>query len=141
MSREIKFRAWDIRNRVMRGIRSLYPAIAQNDRISTIEVWDTFVDETNDYVSESLILEESEYVLMQSIGLRDKNSKEIYEGDILRFREITYLGDVWGEKTFKEPVVWEEDRIKFSCGLLGWHDVRDAMIVGNIYENPELLKE
>ena len=77
-----------------------------------------------------------EIVLMQYTGLKDKNGKEIYEGDILN-------GD------FPDVVFWDNDRGQW--GLRNsenpddtlWEIKRDnnPEIIGNIYENPELLEE
>jgi hypothetical protein len=65
--------------------------------------------------------------LMQFTGLKDKNGKEIYEGDILQ------QGLVSGGVT-KNVVEWQVN--KFSDSVL-----LTSEIIGNIYENPELLKQ
>jgi hypothetical protein len=70
--------------------------------------------------------------LMQYTGLRDQNSSEIFEGDII----TTEFGN--------RVVYWHD---KFACwavtnfgdSLHLFHD--DAEVIGNIYENPELLSE
>jgi len=78
--------------------------------------------------------------LMQYTGFKDRNNKEIYEGDILQW----YLTDETTPNGI-HVVKWEE----FNCGHNGYftgygliNDVTNIMqIIGNIYENPELLKE
>ena len=70
---------------------------------------------------------------MQYTGLKDCKGKEIYEGDIVEVR-IDGMGT-----GHKHPVVWDNDdaTYKFGHAMLGGSDVE---IIGNIYENKELLE-
>ena len=72
--------------------------------------------------------------LMQHTGLKDKNEKEIYEGDICsdgkRVGEI-YYNESGAAFLFKYKI----GSVTFSVGFGSWFEV-----IGNIYENPELLK-
>lgn len=75
----------------------------------------------------------------QFTGLLDKNGKEIYEGDIIKGFDITI--EVW----------YSEDRACFMAemkepqndmvDILGGYDTARMEIIGNIYDNPELIKE
>lgn len=83
-------------------------------------------------------------IVMQYTGLKDKNGKEIYDGDIVKLWLVE-----------RDEVFWNSFLVKFFegcfiCEFLGgdteeypifeyWNDSQDLEIIGNIYENPELL--
>lgn len=74
----------------------------------------------------------------QFTGLKDKNKTEIYEGDIVKFKTL----DVTDESD-KPTLEWIE-KVEFREGSFmvnTFYLDRDNEIIGNIYENPELLKE
>lgn len=73
--------------------------------------------------------------IMQFTGLLDKNGKEIFEGDIVKNNEDSRIGSVgWNNKWMKWDVgaegYWAEDAPYVNLYF---------EIIGNIYENPELL--
>ena len=86
-------------------------------------------------------------ILMQFTGLKDKNGKEIYEGDILRLpiNKKRFMIDpkIYGQNYI---IQWQELRgcfqLKHATRDLDYHgfDKEEAMeVIGNIYENPDLL--
>lgn len=85
--------------------------------------------------------------IMQFTGLKDKNGKDIWEGDIIKSEgshplEIFWMGLAWGVR-FTDLGSLEEEIICDDGGdmTIEKHNKLSYMeIIGNIYENPELLK-
>lgn len=74
------------------------------------------------------------FIVMQYTGLKDKNGKEIYEGDIVEMDPREFGAS---RPRNLQQVTWGDGRwdIWSSSDLKNWCEV-----IGNIYENPELLK-
>jgi hypothetical protein len=108
--REIKFRGWHITKKIM------IPNVQDTCDGLDINWWKT------NY---------SNVILMQYTGLKDKNGKEIYEQDILRFNHLL-LRIVWSGTGFN-IAGW--GNLLSEYVLTGQHDME---VVGNTYENPEL---
>ena len=117
--REIKFRAWDKENEKMMKVSSLH---LENKELSVKENGTFHLFRMQD--------------LMQYTGLKDKNGKEIYEGDIYHVgdKNIRYLV-VWFDSGFEGKQL----RSTSYAGLKSW--AKDIEILGNIYENKNLLEE
>ena len=83
-------------------------------------------------------------ILMQSTGLRDKNDKEIFEGDILACKtddEVINLNVFWDEEhalfMFESKKYNEQEPL----AELVENNTYPFEIIGNVYENPELLED
>ncbi|HGO8537577.1 hypothetical protein HO932_05425 [Streptococcus suis] len=77
-------------------------------------------------------------VLMQSTGLFDKNGKEIFEGDVVKLK-YTVLSDYEFFKVTRfRGGSWRIDNRQRGSEL--WLRNEDCEIIGNIYENPELVE-
>jgi len=118
MSREIKFRAWQDNQMVTQPLSSNYGAAR----------FFGFLYE--------------DVPVMQYTGLLDKNGKEIYEGDILN--NIEAVDIAWRQVVeFETGAFWRKDISKGDDSQWefdGWETVgEDWEVIGNIYENPELL--
>ena len=82
--------------------------------------------------------------LMQYTGLRDKNGVEIYEGDNIH-AEGNYPGKGWydtGEHdyNFNGVVTWEQEDLAWKCEGYYLNELDCIKIIGNIFENPELIE-
>ena len=125
--REIKFRAWHKEEKIIGevlGIDILHKEIFfSNEDVDCYEHTD-FKD----------------IELMQYTGLKDKNNKEVYEGDIVKLRANHGIGvikyyDKWGACV----VEYIKPRPLTVLGMNYYKE--DIEILGNIYKNPELIKE
>ena len=141
--RDIKFRAWS--GKQMFGHDS-FDGLA----------WKSFRNEFDRPIPFDFGWDEREfyedYVLMQYSGLKDKNGKEIYEGDILANESYKYPIEVkHGKYICSSDEGYEDESYGFygkskNPGRAGYFDVNPLNfewieIIGNIHENPELLKE
>lgn len=131
--RQIKFRAWDKSGDGM--FANIHNGIDFDDgsHYPFNQFLNPFTDDSHDWV------------VMQSTGLKDKNGKEVYEGDIVLCER---------DERCPHEVIWAEDNggtffggmpgfnlsgLKRNCGS-GYAWSGDEEVIGNIYENPELLQ-
>ena len=77
-------------------------------------------------------------VLMQSTGLRDKNVKEIFEGDIVKMAKDVYSDPTYYEVIRHRGGSYRLDSNQHGCEL--WLRHTNCEVIGNVYENPELLE-
>lgn len=124
--REIKFRAWDKEKKEMR-------------EVTGINWYDEYiwVDETP-MSGDKLPIESTP--IMQFTGLLDKNGKEIYESDLLKIDmekfgvsdavyQVIWDTDGWALKDLSDP----------DLPSYIFHDKDRQEVIGNIYENPDLI--
>jgi hypothetical protein len=78
----------------------------------------------------------------QFTGLKDKNGKEIYEGDVVRHNDYSRGACLTFEQYKKISVIeWSEGAIPYKIKGLGFdYHGTDLEVIGNIYENPDLIK-
>lgn len=126
MSREIKFRAWDKKHRKYTKVLKIYFGSGGNNLGALVEDYET---------NYALELQANQVELEQYTGLKDKNGKEIYEGDIVKDHNEWIAVIVWREKMAAFGIKWVdgvEDDFEFHL---------PCEIIGNIHENPELLED
>lgn len=81
----------------------------------------------------------SDVELMQSTGLKDKNGKEVFVGDIIKCTRGC-LHEVYIEKEYGGTYIGGMPAIYLKGIRKGYAWTGDEVIIGNIYENPELLE-
>lgn len=141
--REIKFRAWDKTENIMIGSQEIdIEFTLGNDGHGNVGA---FVDKCDGEGIEWT--RRGNLILMQYTGLKDKNGKEIYEGDVVRIEinerphvgikicEVKYAANTFAYFSLK-PIDFDDSKGNFGH-LNTWYNPE---IIGNIYKNPELLK-
>lgn len=125
--REVKFRAWDRIEKQILEVRELTFLFDEGSPLC-IQAWEP--DTTDKNTAYLITRAPGDFVLMQFTGLKDRNGKEIYEGDVVRCRLIR--GD---NHTYDYPVTFEDATFK-ARNRLSVYD--ECEVIGNIYENPDL---
>ena len=145
--REIKFRAWDKDGKEMIEANDFYQKADPKISGNGLHLSDFLGINKDGTIGK----EHENIVLMQYTGLKDKNGKEIYEGDIVEFtvfdcfdNDTQYKGCiVWAGTRF---MIWSKPDYEFygsDGGFdLDWAELQDDEfeVIGNIYENPELVE-
>ncbi|WP_080440470.1 YopX family protein [Lactiplantibacillus plantarum] len=124
----IKFRAWDKENEIY-----LYNVQDAYDTLSGFVKYDDGEDAEYDECCFGDFLDNKRYDTEQFTGLKDVNGKEIYEGDILENRKYRSIVKFANGK-FLADVVGTISRFD----LIG--ETHGSKVIGNVHENPELLK-
>lgn len=128
MKQDIKFRAWNKKDKVMVDVAAM--------NLGPSGLWSLIEDA---YDAELQLADN--YELMQYTGLKDKNGREIYEGDIVRTGEDN-IGDpdpTIGQVIMREGS-WliENEKKQEEIGLFS--EITSREVIGNIFEDNQLLE-
>lgn len=122
-----KFRAW---NKATKEMHEADDIVSLNFEKKQICVKTIFFGQLSYYDFDDIIL-------MQSTGLFDKNGQEIFEGDILSSKD----GFLNGVVEYRYDLgMWTNSLIRYNNFERLCNVARDREIIGNIYENSELIK-
>lgn len=149
--REIKFRAWD-RSQGKMLYFSLATIYGYEGEANGVFLPDgTTLNENSGFGSSNCV--NPDLTIMQFTGLLDKQGREIYEGDIFPFTKCdnTYLHVIpaAGPSDINLPIVFEDGAFGFNIPTIGGGIVHERAsaallhrmpVIGNVYENQELLK-
>jgi uncharacterized phage protein (TIGR01671 family) len=150
MNRNKKFRAWDGKKMIY-GTKDIIetPVVTFDGRVG----WVGDVSCATDEESYNSFEENKYWEVMQYTGLKDKNGKEIYEGDIVRYTENKLFGDgenrvgifIYDEWMARYHI--EDDRGSWDH-IYTWNGTQNKKggssiieVIGNIYENKDINKK
>ena len=130
--REIKFRAWDESAKKM-----MYDnATAMHD----VDLWDGVRASTVSLINQRLSMD---FIWLQFTGLKDKNGVDIYEGDVLErtghLYEVVFHEGGFCAKKLKGEIEVEYELFGMHRGYFLAFYQRKTEVIGNRYENPELM--
>ena len=134
--REIKFRAWDKENN--KFFKPTYEAYNGNLEDLSISLSGQLIMRTIEEPAMHESLFPDRFVLQQYTGLKDANGQEIYEGDILYFMPYETNTNNRVAKFKDGQFVGELIRNNYCSPLKSAYE--GTKVIGNIYENPELLE-
>lgn len=135
--REIKFRAWDsLKKEWLFGYN--YPNLGGFSMFGEVVLMGEWGNTAWDYISKDKGIH---LHLTQYTGIKDKNEKEIWEGDIMRIVDLedkSTFTVVFVDGAFRKKYdEWDEG---VSYPIIDSFDLTHFEVIGNIFENPELIE-
>ncbi|GAG55499.1 unnamed protein product [marine sediment metagenome] len=140
--RKIKFRAWLKKDGILvdKSVMAYQIERCFHDAGHTLDGDRCEVRDFHGFSEVLQDVEDGDIILMQYTGLKDKDEKEIYEGDVVKCRDFTGIV-TFDEGCFRLDLGAYEMDLALSIYCTYHKNAHEPKIIGNVYENPELLKE
>ena len=137
MNDRFKFRLWH------KPLKTMH----YNDFIVTATGYMAKIYQQDDYMmkfNQEDLEFDKQCILMQCTGLKDKNGKLIYEGDIVKYKDEVYdlcIGRIQWDNAHYELQYYTGEKYGWFSHILCLKHIKNVEVIGNIYENKELLEE
>ena len=172
--RTTKYRVWDKEKKVMIDYYQIVSINFDKDGVCGIDGWIP-IKNGDEWEQELYQIDKQNIVLMQWTGLTDKNGKDIYEGDVVKYEETVLLNGelVDGKVPIEKPHIVTEIKENYEYwdgkigtqiwghilisvnDLFGLHQdewssyygyesaegLQEGEVIGNVFQNPELLEQ
>ena len=137
--KEVKFRVWDRNEEIMAEITSIRFSKSQHTLIGYRYSKNGKVIDNQSYIDENGW---GTAALMQYTGLKDKNGNEIYEGDVVEYKDFSSGLYLFREQPKTTGIIKINNLLRgiYLKGM-GTFEGSKVEVIGNIFENKELLEE
>lgn len=137
--RKIKFRVWD-KNRKIYAKQIISYKLDRNNEINLVVYLDKKNKQNEIFDSEKIMT--NEFIIQQFTGLQDMQGNDIYEGDIVKLKPYTNNNISDYNKVVEYELYHCESPNAHSARWLPFdNSFSKCKIIGNIFDNPELMKE
>jgi len=143
MNDRFKFRFYDNNKKIMID-ENTNNKILENEYGEDEWYWciEAFMPTIFDYF-DPVDYDKKDFVIMQCTGLKDKNGKLIYEGDIVKYKDEVYdlcIGKIEWDNAHYELQYYTGEKYGWFSHILCFKHIKNIEVIGNIYENKELLE-
>ena len=122
-----RFRAWDRKLKYMRDWKNLNDISYTQNKLNGTAIHDNVFNDTD-------------FIVMQSTGLKDLKGKEVFEFDIVKSlsRVLPFIVK-WENGAYRMHTILSKPRGTFERGIFNKFEARECEIIGNKFENKKLL--
>ena len=143
-NREIKFRAWNYEEEWMSEPFNIFDLNRSVEKYQVGDSYSAYSIYHRSIMEDYIGLNKSDDVLMQYTGLKDKNGKDIFEGDIVQYlcqKETTQVLQTYVVVFDYDAFCKLMDGEHYAFGFSQNGQLLKEKVIGNVFENPELLPQ